>query len=186
MKIEIEPATDLDRQRAAVQIGAENKVYGIVARCPHGAPKVLVLNPVINVEREEINYSSLANLVWLSCPFLRKIILDLENSGMVSRAQQLLHKDRAMATLMNDAHAHFYYFRKEMFRLMIGRPYRASETSHFDVGIGGIKDIRVVKCLHLHYAHFSLCPTNIVGRAVEGLIGGTQYSGCGDGRCMKS
>jgi len=86
---------------------------------------------------------------------------------------------------MGDAHAHFYFLRKEVFLQVTGRDYLEPEIQYFDSGIGGIKDSRVVKCLHVHYAHYKLCSSNVVGRAVEGIIGGASFCGCEECRCKE-
>jgi uncharacterized protein len=184
MKIEIEEATPEDIRLAHKQCG-NMQIYGVAARCPYGVPQVVVLNPILNKETNVINYAALANLVWLSCPYLHDKITELEKKGMIERAQNLLHHNRAIATMMNDAHAHFYYFRKELLRRLTGRTYAEEETPYFDAGIGGVKDFQVVKCLHLHYAHYAICPVNMVGRSVETLLEGSQYAGCSDRRCLR-
>jgi uncharacterized protein len=183
MKIKIEKADKNDFLIVKKQCSNEDfSIYGVASRCPNGFPQVVVLDPVLK-EKNEINNSSLSNLLWLTCPEMREKIYTLEKNGMVNRAQALLHKDRSLASMMGDAHAHFYFLRKEVFMQSTGRDYLEPEFRMFDSGISGIRDVRVVKCLHMHYAHYKLCSSNIVGRSVEGIIGGASYCGCEECRC---
>lgn len=186
MKLTIHSVTDEDALVLKRQIGIDNNlVFGIILRCSNGFPQVVVLNPVAEVSNGEVHKRAFENILWLTCPSLREKIDDVEDSGMRERAGELLKNDRGMASLMTDAHAHYYYFRKEIYRRASGKEYSESMIPLFDTGIGGIKDPTEVRCLHMHYAHYRLCPSNVVGRAVEKIIGKESYCGCAECRCKK-
>lgn len=184
MKIEIEKPSDDDRAVIKKQCNDEiGDVYGIAARCPHGFPQVVVLDPVRKNSKSGYSMNALSTLIWLTCPAMKRKIAELEEQGMIKKVEYLLSRDREMETMMTDAHANFYYFRKDIFTKINGNGFSEEMIRVADSGIGGIKDVKTVKCLHLHYAHFKICPKNIVGRAVEGLIREQSYCGCEDSSC---
>ncbi len=184
MKVEIETAGDEDREVVKRQCDNEiGDIFGVVARCPHGFPQVVILNPVRKNTKTGFSQTALSTLIWLTCPAVRNKIAELENSGMIKRVEYMITKDRSIESMMNDAHAHFYYFRKDIFNKITGHGFTEDMVRISDSGVGGIKDVKTVKCLHLHYAHHRICPHNIVGRAVEGLMREQSYCGCEDSSC---
>jgi hypothetical protein len=182
MKFKIEKATEQD----LIHIGSDicdrkGEIYGVVSRCATGFPLVVVLNPVKNSETGELNTAALDNILWITCPAIHKRISELEAGGVIERVRQLLASDRIILTEMTNAHAHYYYFRKEVYRRITGVDYTADMIQMFDSGIGGAQDPKEVDCLHVHYAHYMICKSNIVGRAIEGYVAGAECDGSGCG-----
>ena len=185
MKLKFEKVTDADLPVFEKTMDIVSMpVYGVAVRCAGGFPQVVVLNPVINAESGELNYNALSNILWLTCPRIKEAVSKLEKEGAVPRMQQMLAHDRLLANDMTDAHAHYYFFRKEIYRQITGRDYAENQIHSFDSGIGGLHDVKQVKCLHSHYAHYMICPSNVVGRAVAGAVGCRECP-AGDYRCMK-
>jgi hypothetical protein len=184
MKLQIEKPSKRDAITLSRQCGKNMaRIYGIAVRCPNGYPQVVIMNPVCTDRHNEINYDALANIVWLTCPAMKKKIEELERRGMIAKIEQMLEKSRELASKMNDAHAHFYFFRKEIFRSITGGDFSIEILPYFDTGIGGIKDVKMVKCLHIHYAHYRICQHNAIGCAVEGLIREQSLCGCEECQC---
>jgi hypothetical protein len=148
----------------------------VIRRCPHGYPLLILLNPVIYTDSDgikKISYESLSNLIWLTCPFLNDKIHKLETGGSIRKISDFINSDRTMFTMMKDAHTKNYYLRKKMIeKVIVDFPEAVIDKHIVDSGIGGIRDIAYLKCLHLHYAHYLICDENIAGKIVSHLING--------------
>ena len=181
MKLTIEKATDDDLRVIESDVcDCKGDIYGIVSRCASGFPRVVVLNPFKNTGTGELNGEALNNILWITCPAIHSRITQLEQSGVLERVRQLLASDRTMLNEMTNAHAHYYYFRKEVYRRITGQDYPEDKIRMFDSGIGGTSDAKQVDCLHVHYAHYMVCQSNIVGRAIDSLVNtdGCTTDGC--------
>ncbi|MGL4368879.1 MAG: DUF501 domain-containing protein [Spirochaetota bacterium] len=169
MKFELPAESDIEILKKE-PCGLNLPVYGIAVRCSYGHPLVVVLNPVLNKESGELNFGALSSLLWLTCPKVHAEISRMEESGVIAKVQKMLSNERTMVDGMTDAHAHYYFFRKDIYRQIMGRDYPEEQIRFFDAGIAGIKDAKQVKCLHTHYAHYLVCSENIIGRAVDGAL----------------
>ena len=152
-------------------------IAGIVERCPHGFPAVIIINPAVSIGKGDIgeaNYSMLSNILWLTCPYVNKQIHDLESKGYVRKMGDFISNDRALSLLMNNAHAHYHFLRKNIFTRFFnsGETVPKNVSDIFQTGIGGIKNSEYLKCLHVHYAHYKLCPDNVAGKIVCHLLEG--------------
>ena len=69
MKLNIEKITDEELQKISSSVSIRKEdIYGIAARCVHGFPQVVVLNPVKDASSGELNPDALDNILWLTCP----------------------------------------------------------------------------------------------------------------------
>ena len=113
MRIEFRNYTQNDIDLIKWQLGSNDVyLYGIIERCIHGFPKVILLDPVkvINGEKE-LNYEAISNIMWLTCPYLNDRIHDLENSGFIKSITDTIQNDVTLRSLMRKAHARFYFLR---------------------------------------------------------------------------
>jgi hypothetical protein len=171
MRLDIEKADKKDLDVIKKQLKTDNLfVYGIAARCIYGFPQIAVLNPIENKDKKKLNFTALINPLWLTCPYIHQKIHDIENEGGVEKIQSFIRKDRSFKDMMEDAHAHYYFFRKELYFDIAGEPYSEDLICHFNRGIGGIGDMCNIKCLHVHYAHYRFCNSNIAGLITEQLL----------------
>jgi hypothetical protein len=145
-------------------------IFGVATRCKYNYPQILILNPIKDKIREEIDHTGLANPLWLSCPYLAQKIHDLEQEGYIKKIQSFIGTDRKFKTMMEDAHAHFYFFRKQLFYNVMGKSYPENHIKFFNRGIGGINDVRYVKCMHLHYCHYRIYDKNLIGHMASRLL----------------
>ncbi len=170
--------SDTDRVVIKNQISAEKvDTYSIPVRCQFGFP-VLVIQK-INCSGE-VNNTNLANPIWLTCPYLNEKIHALEGEGYISKITSFMRHDRIMMTHMHDAHAEFYFFRKELYNRQFNSAYPEHLTDRFNLGIGGIHDIQHIKCLHLHFGHYLICKKNKAGFMTKLLLNKIH---CDNGRC---
>jgi hypothetical protein len=170
---------DIDVIKWQLNCKTLNNMAGVVYKCVHGYPAVILFNPYDFDEQtgsKKINYMSVSNPLWLTCPYLNRRIHDLESDGYIKRISSFLSSERIILDTMKNAHAHYYYLRRKLYSKTFG------EISSLDfnnkilhTGIGGISDIKNLKCLHQHYSHFLVCSENVAGRVVHNLLNGINY-----------
>jgi len=156
-----------------------NNMAGIVYKCVHGYPAVIIFNPYDYDEKtgiKKINHMSVSNPLWLTCPYLNRRIHNLESEGFIKKISAFVSSDRMMMDTMKNAHAHYYYLRRKLYSKTFGEISSLDFNSRIlHTGIGGISDINNLKCLHQHYSHFLVCSDNVAGRVVHNLLNGINY-----------
>lgn len=184
----IHDPSDEDVKLVMCQLDTETIQFDSVAeRCYWGVPRVILLNPR-RTDGDEGNassfdYRALSNIMWLTCPYLNEEIHALESRGLIDSIQNFISGDRHLTTMMNDAHAHYYYLRKRLFEKYFGPVMPVDANEIFHTGIGGIKETEFIKCLHIHYTHYRICQDNVVGRIVHHLLDGKIN--CRTARCRE-
>lgn len=182
MMSDVERARGADERCVERQLGNERtRVWGIARRCPHGFPSIVVLNCMDKAGK--LDPGVLATPLYLTCPYLNERIHAFETGGYVSSIAYLISSDREIHGMMMDSHAHYYFFRKEVYRACAGKTPGDEVIRFLDKGIGGMSDIYGLKCLHLHYSHYAFCSYNVAGMIVARLLGGDIA--CADRRCER-
>jgi hypothetical protein len=157
----MERVTIGDRELIACQIGRVPRgEYDVACRCVHGFPQVLRVSPVV----EEKPFPT---LYWLTCPFLRRAISELEGLGWVRQLEVRLSVDVELRAALDRAHAEYVAARRSLLTAQEERELaERGQLRELDArGIGGIADRRRLKCLHLHVAH-ALVGRNPIGEIV--------------------
>jgi hypothetical protein len=152
---------------------------GIVKKCIYGYPAIILLSPSeykSNSKTKKLNFMALSNPLWLTCPYLNKKIHEFESAGYIKKIAGLIRSDRTLAELMKNAHANYYFLRRNLYSMEFGEISSLEFNSKvLHAGVGGIKEIDNIKCLHQHYSHFQVCDDNISGRIVYNLLNGITY-----------
>jgi len=152
---------------------------GIVRKCIYGYPSIILLNPVESISqngKKKLNFMAISNPLWLTCPFLNKKLHEFESIGYINKITNLINSDRSLIESMKNAHANYYYLRRNLYSGEFGEISSLEfNTRILNTGIGGIKEIDNVKCLHQHYSHFQICEDNVAGRIVHNLLNGINY-----------
>lgn len=144
------------------QIGRfPNGMNQVVRRCKYGYPILIESYPVINGK-------PFPTLYWLTCPFLIKTVSRLEAHGWISKLEELIAKDSVLRERYLRAHQEIQERRSRL----INDENTKERLSK--VGSGGIRDLRRVKCLHLHLSDFLAGVDNPVGEIVLKVIGITE------------
>ncbi len=128
-------------------------VSRIVTRCEYGYPVLLESCPYVDGK-------PFPTLYWLVCPYLVKQISHLESQGWIRRFEELIAKDDLFRERYIKAH---FVIRELRAKLVEDEVVR---TKLNDVGTGGIRDLRRVKCLHLHVSDYLAGVDNPIGEAV--------------------
>jgi hypothetical protein len=144
----------------------------VVARCPFGYPAAVETLPYGAGGRP------FPTLFYLTCPTLVAAVSRLEDGGGVRVWTARLAVDPALARSARAAATATRRRRRELARryalaMVDGGASMAS-------GIGGVGDVRAVKCLHAHVAHALARPGYVLGRAVLAEV---RDPWCSDGRC---
>jgi hypothetical protein len=138
-------------------------ICGIYKRCKYGFPQIILLNPIKKKqEKESINFDTLSNIMWLTCPYLNNKIHELENASYIKKIKIIIQNDPSFKRRMLKAHADYYYMRSLIFQ-KYSHYIQRKELDLSETGIGGMRDLSSIKCLHLHYCHYNLCKDNIAG-----------------------
>ncbi|MHB8792336.1 MAG: DUF501 domain-containing protein [Thermoleophilia bacterium] len=114
------------------------------------------------------------NLYYLTCPWLRKELARLEDSGFISKLQMQVAADAELLNNLRrcqDEHAAEYF--TAMQAGGHGPPYR-------EMLIAGASDPQMIKCLHSHMAWYLTHPDYLAGLMVAEAVGELW---CPDERC---
>ncbi|HEY3374446.1 MAG TPA: DUF501 domain-containing protein [Candidatus Aquicultor sp.] len=129
----------------------------VASRCVLGCPEVLESDVFVDAG------TPFPTLFWLSCPLKVKEVSKLEDAGWSERLQREITQDGRLCEEILTAHIDY----------MARRRKAATGVDHpvLTTGVGGVHDLRGVKCLHAHYAHYLATGKNPIGRMVDEQLG---------------
>ena len=119
--------------------------FVVVRLCDWGFPQVIE-SSLISDGRP------FPTLFWLTCPFLKEEVSRLESKGMISHFEKRIEHDKSFATAFFDAHRETTLLKEKI--LCEASVSEESRRLILDRGIGGIRNLKKVKCLHLHLANY--------------------------------
>jgi hypothetical protein len=178
--------TETDLITIERQIKSNNLfIRAIVERCKYGYPKIVLLDPSLQEGSPVmLNYQSLSNLMWLTCPYLNNEIHELENEGYIKKISDFINNDNDFKALMKSAHANFYFLRNYIYWKYVKKTTDGKPMDIFTKGIGGIRELDSLKCLHVHFCHYSIYKCNVAGHITYRLLDGKVE--CSDNSCCKN
>jgi len=136
------------------QLGREPRgVKEIASRCTLACPQVIETDVFIEDKRP------FPTLYWLTCPVKVKALSKLEKEGWSDKIQEKIRTDPAFRERLQNAHEDYIRRRKS------GAP--GQEHPVLRTGVGGVRDLKGVKCLHAHYAHYLATGNNPIGEMVD-------------------
>ncbi|HWH06748.1 MAG TPA: DUF501 domain-containing protein [Gaiellaceae bacterium] len=146
-----------DRAVVERQLGRPPRAFsGVAARCPWGRPAVT----------EQLPYDAAGDpfptTYYLTCPHLVAAVARLEAAGGVERWSDAVEADDELAADLARATAEQRRLRRELAGAATGSDGGAS----LDLGIGGSRNPRRLKCLHAHVAYALARPGYRLGEAV--------------------
>ena len=155
-------------------------ISAVVERCKYGFPQIILLNPLeSDKDALKLNYESISNIFWLTCPYLNNRIHELEDRGAIKKISDDINSDTELRLKMNDAHDNFSFLRKIIY-LGTG----LSVEIDLNRGVGGIRNIDTLKCLHIHYSHFRVCKDNVAGYITYNELG--KNRNCDENMCVNA
>lgn len=116
------------------------------------------------------------NLYYLTCPWLRRNLARLEDSGFIAGLQQQIAADAGLLDDLAKNHAdHASEYRVAMKEGGFGDAPR-------EMLIAGASDPKMIKCLHAHMAWYLVHPDYLAGRLIAGAVSDLW---CPDERCAE-
>jgi uncharacterized protein len=132
-----------DRQVVARQLGRPPRAFRrVVVRCPFGRPAVT------EQEAYDRDGEPFPTTYYLTCPHLVAAVSRLEAAGGVETWSDRVERDPELAGSLNDATERQRQVRRQ---LAAGRTGTDGGVS-LELGIGGSRNPRRLKCLHAHAA----------------------------------
>ena len=145
-------------------------VLEVSQRCSYGFPVVIKSKPILEGK-------PFPTIYWLSCPFLRYKISQLETEGYIPKYEKLLASSPRLLSLQVRAHLRA---QKEAIELAGEKGWIRERLS--SGGMGGISNFSHIECLHLHVAYHLGGIENPVGKMVLEEIGKKE---CENALCKK-
>jgi len=131
--------------------------FTVVKKCSWGYPQCIKSSLITNGK-------PFPTLFWLTCPLLLKEVSKLEEKGMIKNLETKLKNDEDFIKAYLKAHE-----ATKAMKMQILTSLSLTEWQRDAIigrGIGGIKDLKHVKCLHLHLANYMGGIDNPVGKIV--------------------
>ena len=150
-----------DRAIVATQLGRSPRAFGrVVVRCPYGLPAVTEQLPY------DVRGEPFPTTYYVTCPHLVAAIARLEAAGGVERWSVAAAEDEVLAESLAHATDEQRRIRHELAADMRG----ADDAASLDLGIGGSRTPRQLKCLHAHVAYALARPGYELGERILGEI----------------
>ncbi len=106
----------------------------------------------------------------------------LEVDGYIKKIGDFMKDDRILESKMKDAHANYFYLRKSIYRYFLGEVSSIEDNQNaLNTGIGRIREIENLDCLHIHHSHGRVCENNVAGLATYHLL--NKEITCKEGLC---
>jgi hypothetical protein len=144
----------------------------IVARCPFGSPAAVETLPY------DAGGRPFPTLFYLTCPTLAAAVSRLESDAGVQAWSARSAAEPALARAVAAAATAARRRRRELVRRY--DLTMVDGGASLRTGVGGVGDVRAIKCLHAHVAHALAHPGYTFGRAVLSEI---EDPWCSDARC---
>ncbi len=158
-----------DEEVVARQIGRRPRgMVRVEARCAYGYPTVVAVDPLVPRRGGKEGLEPFPTRFWLTCPILVEQISRLEASGLVGRLEGEVAQDPVLAARVQRDHARYAEERHGALdpEGLKTAALEGAEGVLRDSGIGGVRDLRHMKCLHAHYA-FHLARKGTVGGILD-------------------
>lgn len=146
-----------DRAVVARQLGREPRAFRrVVVRCPYGLPAVTEQEPYDSAGRP------FPTTYYLTCPSLVAAVSRLEAGGGVERwTREAAEREELAASLARASEE-----QRTVRRELAGGEAGADGGASLDLGIGGSRSPRHLKCLHAHVAFALARPGYALGEQI--------------------
>ncbi len=161
---EIEKQEEKDRKILKFQLNRKtlHPIVKVVKRCNRGFPQV-----VLNLPTRD-GKIWFPTVFWLTCPYLHYEISRLENMGLIKYLETKIENSVWMQKEFLEDQRRCMIIKNEFFSFL--KVLDPNGTFFFKRGIGGVTNLKKVKCLHLHYAFFLGTGRGIIGDIVKKKI----------------
>ncbi|RKX55163.1 MAG: DUF501 domain-containing protein [Thermotoga sp.] len=150
--------------------------FRVFKRCSHGYPTVIISDPILDGK-------PFPTIFWLTCPYLRKRIGNLESLGYVDKLEELIQRDEKFRNRLMKAHEKIVELRLKLLKKKYPEYLENDEFLRaLKKGIGGVGNLETVKCLHLHVAIHLAGMDDPIGEYVLRMIDEME---CDDAMCRR-
>jgi hypothetical protein len=149
----------LEKQLKRQPVGA----VAVLSRCKFDYPQVIQSEVFI----KGIPFPT---LFWLTCPLKIKAVSGIEGQGWSDHFKKKIEADLYLKERLSLAHENYRCLRRKAHASI----EHDADHEVFSTGVGGVRDIEGVKCLHAHYAHYLVTGNNPLGEIVDKLISGIE------------
>ena len=133
-----------DLRIVSAQIGKfPQNLLEISLKCSFGFPMVIKSKPILNGK-------PFPTIYWLTCPYLRYRISQLEAEGKIPEYEKVLSSSSKIYDRQLKAHI---MAREEALKMLKKSNLKWVKERIKNAGMGGIVDFSHIKCLHLHVAY---------------------------------
>lgn len=137
-----------------------NEVKELLGREPIGLHRIVKFHPKGHPAVLEVfpysNHIPFPTLYWLCCPIWKKEISHFEKDGLIKELEEKVLEDRTLKESLQKDHENYRDLRTQLFYHYM-QDKDIQDPSHksvlFDSGIGGMKNFKKIKCLHLQLAY---------------------------------
>ncbi len=132
--------------------------------CDHGFPQVIVNRPVSTTAAD---IEIFPTLYWLTCPYLRKEMALLEGEGLIAHFETKIQEEPEFSALVEKNHQDYAARRLALIPTCVQERIKEEYPERYQVlaetGVGGIRSLAGVKCLHTHVADYLAHGKNAIG-----------------------
>jgi hypothetical protein len=160
-----------EREVISSQLGRKPKgVLEVTNYSENGDPLVIKTNPIIVSEPQTPNpelYEPFPTLYYLTHPETVEAVSRLEDLGLIRKYELKIEEDDELRKEFLKAQKNYT---KERIKVAGLRLFQLKENKRCVIektGIGGVKDLTKIKCLHAHYAHYLATGKNPIGKIVH-------------------
>lgn len=145
-------------------------IIEVSSHCKSGHPLVVKTKPLlVESGRWGVESEIFPTLYYLVCGSVIEQVSKLESESFLSKMQQKVDSDNNFRAALLKAQEEY---RKER-NALVDVPLNKSQKEALQTGIGGVKKLDRIKCLHCHLAHYLAGRDNPVGEEVYKKIGTT-------------
>ncbi len=157
----IEKQEEKDKKILKFQLGRENlnPVVKVVKRCSRGFPQVILNLPT---KDGKVWFPT---IFWLSCPYLHHEISKLENMGLIKHLDAQIESSVWARERFLEDQKRCILLRSSLFSFL--KVLDPNGKFFFKRGIGGVTNLKKVKCFHLHYAFFLGTGMGMIGEIIK-------------------
>lgn len=143
------------------QLGREPRGMIEVAYRRNGIPCVLKMRPVVGGK-------PFPTIYWLSSKDLYLALSKIETQGWVKRLETELKADQIFMQAYLDDQQHYQRERLALLNEEETQQLKklGIDESFVRLGVGGLRDLHQVRCLHMHYAYHLVTP-NTLGKYLD-------------------
>ncbi|MDI3524017.1 MULTISPECIES: DUF501 domain-containing protein [unclassified Kosmotoga] len=151
-----------EKEIIKLQLGRDiENDFIVVRRCSWGYPQCIKSSLITNGK-------PFPTLFWLTCPLLLKEISKLEEKGMIKTIESRLENDENFMKAYVKAHKETKDLKEQLLASLSISEWQRNAI--IERGIGGIKDLKRVKCLHLQLANYMGGIKNPIGELIWKII----------------